>query len=61
MQQLRSLIYPVLTWLIMVAAVIVVCVVGYGALWPTKLVLPWRANGVSPFQGFYANQLREGK
>ncbi|RLT23013.1 MAG: hypothetical protein DWI30_04565 [Chloroflexi bacterium] len=56
MQQLRNLVYPVLTWLIMVAAVIVVCVVGYGALWPTKLVLPWSANGVSPFQGFYAIQ-----
>jgi hypothetical protein len=56
MQQLRNLVYPVLTWLIMVAAVMVVCVVGYGALWPTKLLLPWGANGVSPFQGFYASQ-----
>ena len=56
MQQLRSLVYPVLTWLVMVVAVMVVCVVGYGALWPTKLVLPWNTQGVSPFQGFYARQ-----
>ena len=56
MQQLRSLIYPTMTWLVMVMAVMVVCVVGYGAIWPTKMLLPWGANGLSPFQGFYANQ-----
>lgn len=32
MQQLRSLIYPTMTWLVVVMAVMVVCVVGYGAI-----------------------------
>jgi hypothetical protein len=44
MQQLRSLIYPTMTWLVMVVAVMAVCVVGYGAIWPTKMLLPWGAG-----------------
>ena len=56
MQQLRRRFLSVLTWLAMVVMIVGLSSVCYRALWPTKIVLPWSANGLSPLQGFYAGQ-----
>ncbi len=56
MQRLRGLIYPAITMVTLVVAVVVLSAVSFFFTWNPTIVLPWGNNAQAPLQGFYASE-----